>query len=128
MWTFLVAEDDARLADTIAEAARRRVPGLKHARIATTAPAALALLDEIPVEDGHRLVVLSDYNLRHPTLSGLDVLAHARRRHPRAVRVLMSGEDPARILESSESARIPDRFVEKPFLVHELLAALPFGA
>lgn len=74
-------------------------------RFVKNAPEALALLAQVPVD-----VILTDF--RMAGMSGLDLLSEVKRRHPRVIRILFSGEvDKALIMQS---VRVAHQFISKP--------------
>lgn len=74
------------------------------------------------LEAGRFDAVLSDY--RMGVVTGIDVLDHARKRQPEALRVLMSGfADPAIVDGARRRAGIHD-FIEKPMSNQEFQGLL----
>lgn len=120
MWTLLIVDDDRCLAESLADLALETMPG-SFVHVATTPTDALAILDAVP--PGAKLAVLADHDLR-AELTGADVLRHAAARHPRATRLLMSGEDPARLARHVGGDGAHHLF-RKPFLFTSVVAMLP---
>lgn len=130
MWTMIVADDDISLCGAIASFARDSPRSFARVREANSVDEAVAAIDEHPTGYGGPLLVLSDFNLRDHVRTGIDVLRHARARHPRSLRLLMSGEDPESLPRDLHAQGV-HAFLEKPFfysrieeLVHERARAV----
>lgn len=127
MPTLLLVDDDESTRMILCRFLRRAAPGLALAE-AQNGEEAIRLLTHQAFD-----AVLSDY--RMGLVTGIDVLAFAAKRHPQAIRVLMTGfADPA--LETAARTRAQvHAFIEKPMSTREfeqllethLLALLPTG-
>jgi len=106
-----VVDDDEIILKSLSRTLRR--PGFEVLSF-NSAEAALARLGEAPD------LIVCDYHL--PKVDGLSVAAQAKRAHPRARTLLMSGaiEDDA-VLAALQS-KVVDRFLVKPWRQDELLA------
>lgn len=114
MLRVLILDDEEAVARTVASMMQRSLswlPGSEFA-FATRPREALQLVESLP-RDGKTLVVVSDYNLRD-SMTGIAFLAGVAARRSDAVRVLISGYDPADFAERG-SAGIVDYFIQKPF-------------
>ena len=121
MWTMIVAEDDITLCGAIARFAQELPHGFARVRETNSVDEAIAAIDEHPPGYGGPLLVLSDFNLRDRARTGIDVIRHARARHPRSLRILMSGEDPDALPPDMHEQGV-QAFLEKPFLFERITA------
>lgn len=126
MWTLIIVDDDPRLVHTLATMARHTFPESYRVHSATRFSDAVAILDGLGADETERLAVLTDHNLGDPRQTGVALLGLVAARHPRSVRFLMSGDDPGLFESSLRDGRV-HRFFEKPFLFHDVAAALPRG-
>jgi CheY-like chemotaxis protein len=96
--TILIVDDERQLRSLLA----RVVQHLGVVAVAGSAPAALRILTGAAFD-----VVVSDWDLGHRELTGVDVLEFALRKRSDTRTVLMSG--------SAEAAHGPWQFLAKPF-------------
>lgn len=114
MLRVLILDDEEDVARTVASMMQRSLswlPGSEFA-FATRPREALHLVESLP-RDNKTLVVVSDYNLSD-SMTGIAFLANVASRRSDAVRVLISGYDPADFAERG-SAGVVDYFIQKPF-------------
>jgi len=112
--TVLIVDDEENVVDSL-----RRTLRHEHVRvITTTSPVeALAHLDQGEID-----ILISDIDM--PEMTGLELVAEARRRHPNVVRILLTGDSS---LESALTA-INDgavyKYLTKPWRSQELRETL----
>jgi DNA-binding NtrC family response regulator len=112
----LVVDDDLLLLGMMEEALRGR-EGL-DVRAAATFEAAVASLETERFD-----IVVTDYSLGDPSLTGLEVLRRARRLHPELLGIIVTAY--ASLEVSLEAIRLGAyNFLTKPFQVDELLLAV----
>jgi DNA-binding NtrC family response regulator len=85
---------------------------------AKTPEDALRVLASQPSE---RFLVLSDYDLR-ARMTGVDLLERVAHAHPDSIRVLISGHTLEEI--GTLDGKVVHGFIEKPFLLHEIVPPL----
>jgi DNA-binding NtrC family response regulator len=115
--TILVVDDE--------ESVRRSLHQVLHREgytvlVAEDAEKALELLDKQKVH-----VLISDQNM--PGLSGIDLLKLVGVRHPRVVRIMVTGDlDPETVVRSINESEVY-RFIRKPWNNLELLTIMHFA-
>lgn len=121
---FLVVDDESGVRQILQRIIARTFPQEAGVSVglADSPEEALRQLDDIPA-DGSRLIVISDYNLETPTMTGISLLNEVRSRRPDARRVLISGYD-RRVFQKELDTAGLDAFVTKPFRMAELRALL----
>ena len=111
--TLLLVDDEERILSALRRTLRRE--GYEIVTVNSVA-SALAVLDQRPVD-----LVLSDFKM--PGMTGLELLAEARRRQPRVARLLITGwsqaVSPAELAAAEVTTLIP-----KPWEDAELKRAL----
>lgn len=111
--TLLLVDDEERILSALRRTLRRE--GYEIVTVNSVA-SALAVLDQRPVD-----LVLSDFKM--PGMTGLELLAEARRRQPRVARLLITGwsqaVSPAELAAAEVATLIP-----KPWEDAELKRAL----
>jgi CheY-like chemotaxis protein len=122
----VIIDDDPALASVVAEIARDAFPDphelvIESLTTAEAAVLAIRRMESAPAASG--LVLISDFHLPPASVHGVDILAEARRRLPRAKRVLMTGRDPHELQHLLDAAQL-DAFVAKPFTFQEMRALI----
>lgn len=115
--TVLVVDDEAPVRAALTHVLQR----LGYAVIAAgSGEEALERLQENPVE-----VIISDQHM--PGLSGIDLLKIVRVRHPRVVRIILTGDKDPEIPVRSINEGEVYRFIRKPWNNNDLRTVLSFA-
>lgn len=115
--TVLVVDDDAG----VCAALTRVLQKLGHTVIAAASgEEALKLLEEQSVE-----VIISDQHM--PGLSGIDLLKLVRVRHPRVVRIMLTGDKGPEVPIRSINEGEVYRFIRKPWNNNDLRTVVSFA-
>ncbi|MEZ4388106.1 MAG: response regulator [Candidatus Krumholzibacteriia bacterium] len=110
----LFVDDEENILRTLRRLCRREP---YEVMVATSGPAALAMLEERPAS-----VIISDY--RMPEMTGVEMLARAKNIVPDSVRIILSGfADTQAVMEAINKGEVY-RFLAKPWDDHELLTTI----
>lgn len=123
MWTVLVVDDDELLRETVALGLERMLRPPTRVVLAKDPDDALRVLAGRPGSaDGHRLVLLTDLDMRVQE-DGLHLIHRVAQEHPASLRLLMTGADPQRFSTRPEMQHV-HKLLPKPFRMDELLATI----
>lgn len=98
--------DDERPVLAVLQALMRRMADDWETAVAPSGPEALALMEQEPFD-----VVISD--MRMPGMSGAQLLNEVMRRHPKTVRIVLSGHADERTVQ--ETVGVAHQWLAKPF-------------
>lgn len=82
--------------------------------LATSGQEALDILDKNPVQ-----VIISDFKMPH--MNGADLLKEVRKRHPRIVRLMLSGYANFDVIEEIVNDKTVYKFISKPWMQDTLV-------
>lgn len=112
----LIVDDEPEILLTLEATFRRAMPDVEIVTALGSAPA-LRVLEERPVD-----LILSDH--RMPGITGIDLLALARRLRPDAVGVMMTGHPELEVAVRGVNERLLARLLTKPFKAREVVATV----
>ncbi len=110
----LLVDDESEVLEAMCQALRHEGYDI---RVAESAAAALAVLDQHPVD-----IIVSDHNM--PERSGAELLSRVRDDYPHIVRIMLSGQDDLQTLMEAVNSGAVDKFLPKPWSNDTLRAML----